>query len=78
MGKPMLGLTLKQLCLRVPQHTSLFSMLQNVKSFVNHLNSDLRKTSNWAFQWKISFNPDFRKEAQKVFSLEKSKRHFIL
>ena len=32
--------------------TSLFSVIQNVNTFSSHLNSDLSKTSNWAFQWK--------------------------
>ena len=30
------------------------------------MNSDLSKISNWAFQWKISFNPNPSKQAQKV------------
>ena len=28
--------------------------------------SDKAKTSEWAFQWKMSFNPDPTKAAQKV------------
>ena len=35
-----------------------------------HLNSDL-KTSEWAYQWKMSFNPDISKQAQEViFSIK--------
>ena len=49
--------------------TSLFSILQNVNTSASHLNSDLSKISNWAFQWKTSFNPDPGNQAQKVFSL---------
>ena len=30
------------------------------------LNDDLRKISSSAFQWKIIFNPDVNKQAQKV------------
>ena len=30
------------------------------------MNSDLSKISNWAFQWKMSFNPDPSKQAQEV------------
>ena len=31
-----------------------------------NLNDDFEKISNWAFQWKISFNPDINKQAQEV------------
>ena len=46
--------------------TSIFSILQNVNTSASHLNSDLSKISNWAFQWKMSFNPDPSKQAQEV------------
>ena len=38
--------------------TYLFSTVQNVNTSVSHLNNDLSKISNWAFHWKMSFNPD--------------------
>ena len=31
-----------------------------------NLNDDLKKISSWAFQWKMSFNPDINKQAQEV------------
>ena len=37
---------------------------QNISA--NELNNDLRKISNWTYQWKISFNPDPFKQAQDV------------
>ena len=37
------------------------------------LNDDLRKISNWAFQWKMSFNPDVNKQAQEVIFSRKIK-----
>ena len=37
------------------------------------LNSDLAKITRWAFQWKMSFNPDPEKQAQKVIFSRKSK-----
>ena len=43
--------------------TSLFSIVQNVNTSGSHFNSDLSKVSNWAFQWKMSFNPDPSKQA---------------
>ena len=46
--------------------TSLFSIVQNVNTSASHLNSDLTKTSNWAFQWKMIFNPDPSKQDQEV------------
>ena len=46
--------------------TSLFSAVQNINSATTNLNSDLSKISDWAFQWKINFNPDPNKQAQVV------------
>ena len=46
--------------------TSLFSVVQNINSTANDLNSDLVKISDWAFQWKIMFSPDPKKQAQEV------------
>ena len=42
-------------------NTSLFSVFQNKDSTANNLNCDLMKISDWAFQWKMSLNPDFKK-----------------
>ena len=47
-------------------NTSLFSIVQNVNTSVSHLNNDLSQISNWAFHWKISFNPDPGRQAQEV------------
>ena len=33
----------------------------------NNLNSDLKKVSEWAHQWKMLFNPDPRKQAMEVY-----------
>ena len=57
--------------------TSLFSILRNVNTSASHLNSDLSKISKWAFQWKMSFNPDPSKQARKLFFFVNSKRHVI-
>ena len=46
--------------------TSLFSVVQDVNSTANDLNSDLIKINDWAFQWKMRFNPDPKKQAQEV------------
>ena len=44
----------------------LFSVVHDKNISANELNNDLRKISNWAYQWKISFNPDPLKQAQEV------------
>ena len=46
--------------------TSLFSVVQNINSTANDLNSDLMKISDLAFQWKMRFNSDLKKQAQEV------------
>ena len=43
--------------------TSLFSIVHNINTSASHLNSDLSKTNNWAFQWEMSFYPDPSKQA---------------
>ena len=56
--------------------TSLFSIVQNVSISASHLNNDLSKISNWAFQWKMSFNPDPSKQAQEVIFSRKIQKTF--
>ena len=46
--------------------TSLFSVIHDVNSSQIDLNEDLDKINNWAYQWKINFNPDPSKKAQEV------------
>ena len=56
--------------------TSLFSVVHNIIDSANLLNSDLSKINEWALQWKMSFNPDLIKKAQKIiFSRKISKRN---
>ena len=43
-----------------------FPTVKNVNFCTDQLNSDLEKLSNWAHQWKMSFNPDPKKQAQEV------------
>ena len=42
--------------------TSLFSVGCDMTLSVNALNNDLLKINNWAYQWKMSFNPDPSKQ----------------
>ena len=42
-----------------------FSVVHDVAQSTNKLNDNLEKISNWAYQWKMSFNPDKSKQAQE-------------
>ena len=53
---------------------SLFSVVRDVNTSTKELNDDLKKVNDWAFQRKMSFNPDSSKQAQEVVSSCKSKR----
>ena len=46
--------------------TSIFSVIKdpNLSSII--LNNDLEKINRWAYQWKMSFNPDPTKQAQEI------------
>ena len=46
--------------------TLLFSVVNESNISANELNEDLQKISEWAYKWKISFNPDLNKQAQEV------------
>ena len=48
------------------QKQNINSVVQKINSTANDLNSDLIKISDWAFQWKMRFNPDPKKQAQEV------------
>ena len=53
---------------------TLFSVVHDVNTSAKKLNNDLKKVNDWAFQWKMSFNPDPNKQAQDVIFSRKSKR----
>ena len=46
--------------------TSLFSTVHDPNISAEDLNHDLRLISQWAFQWKMSFNPDPTKPAEEI------------
>ena len=58
------GLT--SMCKIFADDTSLFSKVNGKSNSNTELNSDLAKISNWAFQWKMSFNPDPNKLSWKI------------
>ena len=53
--------------------TFLFSVIHDTDISAAELNEDLKKISEWAFQWKMIFNPDATKQAQEVIFSRKIK-----
>ena len=64
------GLT--SICKIFADDTSLFSKFFNINECANDLNFDLEKISQWAYQWKMQFNPDPNKQANEVIFSRKS------
>ena len=54
--------------------TSLFLLVHDLNTSAKELNDDLKKINDWAFQWKMSFNPDSSKQAPEVIFSRQSKR----
>ena len=53
--------------------TCIFSTVSNIKKSSEDLNRDLTTINNWAFQWKMNFNPDPTKQATEVIFSRKNK-----
>ena len=54
--------------------TYLFSVIHDSQTSANVLNKDLEMMHNWAFQWKMNFNPDPTKQAEEVIFSSKTKK----
>ena len=52
--------------------TSLFSHVFNKDTSQDELNNDLQQVNDWAFQWKMQFNPDPNKQAQELIFSKKA------
>ena len=64
---------LKSECKLFADDTSLFSVVNDINTSASDLNEDLEKIGNWAFKWKMNFNPDPNKQAQEIiFSRKKT------
>ena len=64
---------LKSECKLFSDDNSLFSMVNDINTSASDLNEDLEKTDNWAFKWKMNFNPDPNKQTQEIiFSRKKT------
>ena len=57
---------LSSACKTFTDGKSLFSFVHDKYVSRDELNSDLKKTNDWALQWKMKFNPDPNKQAQEV------------
>ena len=53
---------------------SLFSVIWDTNLSPNALNNDLLKINNWAYQWKMSFNPDPSKQSPEIIFSPKIKK----
>ena len=51
-----------------------FSVVHDISLSWLQLIDDLNKISNWAYQWKMSFNPEVTKQAQELFFSHKSQK----
>ena len=63
--------------------TSLFSVVHDIITSSCDLNYYLNRVREWAFQWKMSFNPEPSKQAQEVIFTRKLQKknpppHYIL
>ena len=54
--------------------TSLFIVIHDSVITMLELNSDLSRIKQWAFQWKMNFNPNPNKQAQEVIFSRKLKK----
>ena len=54
--------------------TSLFFVIHDSQTTANDLNKNLEMIHNWAFQWKMNFNPDPTKQAKEVIFSSKTKK----
>ena len=53
--------------------TSLFTVVREANEAVNDMNHDLQLISQWAHDWRMSFNPDPQKQAvELVFSRKRN------
>ena len=51
----------------------LFSVVRHPSISASELNDDLQLVNNWAYQWKLSFNPEPKKQAVEVLFSKNNK-----
>ena len=64
--------SLKSECKLFADDTSLFFVAHDVNTSASDVNNNLKLISDWDFQWKMSFNPDFSKQAQEIIFSKKN------
>ena len=58
---------------------SLFPFVQDINESAKYLNLDLSVISQWAYQWKMLFNPDPKKPTHEIiFSRKKMKKPILV
>ena len=67
---------IKSKCKLFADDAYFFSEVHEIDTSANDLNHDLEKISEWAFQWKMKFNPDPTKQAQEI-TFGKKKKLFL-
>ena len=53
--------------------TLLFSAVTDPNATANQINHDLHNINTWAYQWKMNFNPNTRKQGYEVIFSRKIK-----
>ena len=56
--------------------TSLFSIVEDPEASFEMLQHDLNLITEWAYQWKMSFNPDPTKPAEEILFSHKNNRPY--
>ena len=69
---------LKSIAKLFADDTSFFSVVKDVTKSCFDLNCDLSKINDWAYQWKMCFNPDPNIQAAEVIFLTKQAINCIL
>ena len=54
----------------------MFSVVHDIATSFCDLNYNLNRVREWAFQWKMSFNPELSKQAQKVIFTQKFQKKY--
>ena len=70
----MVFLKAKNLQLNSLQMTRQFSTVYDTNMSADQLDKDLKKNSEWAYEWKMIFNPDLSKQHKKLYFPEKLTR----
>ena len=54
----------------------LFEGNTGTNVFTEEINNDLKRISEWAYQWKMTFNPDITKQTQEVIDFRTTVKPF--